>query len=55
MVVLYILVGGLTVGVARNPARAAEAAGVFPFGVLIDLWSRAFVALLCVISGSVYV
>jgi len=54
VVALYIVIGGLAVGVARNPARVAEAAGVFPFGVLIDLWARAFVSLLCVISGSVY-
>jgi len=37
VVALYILIGALTVGVARNPARVAEAAGVFPFGVLLDL------------------
>jgi len=37
MVALYILLGALSVGVVRNPARAAEAAGVFPFGVLVDL------------------
>ena len=55
MVALYILVGALTAGVVRNPARAAEAAGVFPLGVLFDPWARAFVSLLCVISGSVYV
>ena len=55
MVALYILIGAITVGVVRNPARVAEAAGVFPFGVLVDQWARAFVSLLCVISGSVYV
>jgi len=37
MVALYILIGVLGVGVARNPTRVAEAAGVFPFGVLLDI------------------
>jgi len=55
VVALYIMIGALTAGIVRNPVRAAEAAGVFPFGVLIDPWARAFVSLLCVISGSVYV
>jgi len=49
------LIGALSAGVVRNPARAVEAAGVFPFGVLLDPWARAFVSLLCVISGRVYV
>jgi len=55
VVALYVMVGAVTVGAARAPARVAEAAGVFPFGVLVDVWARAFVSLLCVISGSVYV
>ena len=37
VVALYILIGALAAGVVRNPTRVAEAAGVFPFGVLVDL------------------
>lgn len=55
MVVLYILMGALTVVAAQNPARVAEWGGVFPLGVLIDPWAGAFLSLLWVISGSVYV
>jgi len=36
VVALYILIGALAAGIAQNPTRAAEAAGVFPLGVLID-------------------
>jgi hypothetical protein len=55
VVALYLLTGAVAAGAARVPARLAEDAGVFPFGVLMDVYARAFVALLCVISGSVYV
>ena len=55
VVALYTLIGALTVGAARNPGRVTEAAGVFPFGVLLDPWAWAFVCLLCVISSCVYV
>jgi len=37
VVALSILIGALTVGVARNPARVGEAAGVFPFGIHLDI------------------
>jgi len=55
VVTLYVLMGAFSAGVVRNPSRVAEGAGVFPIGVLMDQWAGAFVSLLCVVSGSVYV
>ena len=55
VVALYVLIGAISAGLVRNPSRVAEGAGVFPIGVLMDQWAGAFVSLLCVVSGSVYV
>ena len=55
MVILYVLMGAFSAGLVRNPSRVTEGAGVFPLGVLMDQWAGAFVSLLCVVSGSVYV
>jgi len=55
VVILYVLGGAFSAGLARNPARVVEGAGVFPVGVLMDQWAGAFVSLLCVVSGSVFV
>ena len=55
MVIVYLLAGVVCAGVLRNISRVTEEAGVFPFGVLVDQWARAFISLLCVISGRVFV
>ena len=55
MVTLYGAAMLIAPRLLAGSGRLGEAAGVFPWGVLADGWAAAFVALLGVISTSVYV
>ena len=55
MVTLYAAAMLMAPSLMAGGGRLKEFAGVFPWGVLVDGWAAAFVALLGLISTAVYV
>jgi len=55
MVAFYACAVCIVAGAFRLIGRIAGAAGLFPFGALVDAWSVTFLALLGVVSTVVFV